>query len=143
MNLEIRTVCTADAEAISRLCSEELGYPCNAALVEAKLQQLDSRREAVFAAFLEGSAVGYIHIEKYDVLYFETMANILGLAVSSQHQRKGVGSALIKAAEAWALDRGIRLMRLNSGSTRTGAHVFYRKLGYQNEKTQLRFTKRL
>lgn len=143
MDLEIRAVCTADAEAISRLCSEEMGYPCDAALVEAKLQQLDSRREAVFAAFLEGVAIGYIHIEKYDVLYFETMANILGLAVSSPHQRKGVGSTLIQAAEAWALDRGIRLMRLNSGSTRTGAHAFYRKLGYQDEKTQLRFTKRL
>lgn len=143
MDLEIRTVCMADAQAISLLCSEEMGYPCDAALVETKLQQLDSRREAVFAAFLEEAAVGYIHIEKYDVLYFETMANILGLAVSSQHQRKGVGSTLIQAAEAWALDRGIRLMRLNSGSTRTGAHAFYRRLGYQDEKTQLRFTKRL
>lgn len=33
----------------------------------------------------EGIVAGFIHIEKYDTLYFETMANILGLAVIAEN----------------------------------------------------------
>lgn len=144
MEIQIRTACKEDAAAICRLCSEEMGYSCDVALVESKLNQLDSSREAVFFAELDGSApAGYLHVEKYDVLYFETMANILGLAVSAQYQRNGVGSALIQAAETWAREHGIHLMRLNSGGSRKGAHAFYRKQGYTDVKEQLRFNKRL
>ena len=34
-------------------------------------------------------------------------------------------------------------MRLNSGIDRTGAHAFYRHLGYIDQKKQLRFIKQL
>lgn len=144
MKIEIRTAREDDADAICRLCSEEMGYPCDIALVKSKLKGLDSSREAVFLAWIDGDTpAGYIHVEKYDVLYFETMANILGLAVSSAYQRNGVGSSLVAAAENWARENHIFLMRLNSGGSRKGAHAFYRKQGYLDEKEQLRFNKRL
>ena len=34
-----------------------------------------------------------------------------------------------------------KLIRLNSGSTRTQAHNFYRNIGFSDAKTQLRFMK--
>lgn len=117
--------------------------PAKKDLVQAKLTRLDPHREAVFVAVLDNAIVGYVHVEKYDVLYFETMANILGLAVRSDFQHNGVGRALISAAEKWASDNGIKVMRLNSGTERTGAHEFYRRMGYVSEKQQLRFTKKL
>ena len=71
------------------------------------------------------------------------MVNYLGVAVSNKYRRMGIGAALIKAAENWAVERGIHLVRLNSGSTRTGAHEFYKRQGYDGDKMQVHFTKRL
>ena len=139
----IRAADADDAEEICAVCSEDLGYPCEVSLVRTKLLNLDRSREEVFAAFIGGKAVGFVHIEKYDVIYFETMANILGLAVKDCFRRKGVAKELMRAAEKWAIDKDIGLIRLNSGSTRTGAHKFYKAVGYTADKQQMHFTKRL
>lgn len=45
--------------------------------------------------------------------------------------------------EEWAKSKNIKLIRLNSGDTRTQAHNFYRTIGFSDEKTQLRFIKSL
>lgn len=71
------------------------------------------------------------------------MANILGLAVAQSDRRKGLGRKLMAEAERWAKDNGIHIMRLNSGVDRTHAHSFYRAIGYNEDKQQLRFTKQL
>ena len=71
------------------------------------------------------------------------MANVLGIAVSSQVRRQGIGSQLIHAAEIWARERNIYELRLNSGNTRKDAHKFYRSIGFDGEKNQIRFTKKL
>lgn len=84
-----------------------------------------------------------MNIIKYDTLYFESAVNILGLAVASEYRKKGFGRALMGAVEAWAEECNIRLVRLNSGSTRKGAHEFYRRIGYSNEKLQIRFMKEI
>ena len=70
-------------------------------------------------------------------------AEALGLAVSRDHRRRGVGRALITCAENWAKEQGVNIVRLNSGSTRKEAHEFYRAMGYDDEKMQVRFLKKL
>ena len=131
---EIRPARPQDAEAIARLSREALGYDCTAALVLQKLR----------AALKNGGAVaGYIHAADYDVLYCDTMKNVLGLAVSADCRRRGIGTALLGAVENWARETGVRFIRLNSGMTRAGAHDFYRQNGYTEEKAQLRFIKPL
>ena len=132
-NWKVRPLTAGDAEAICKICSEDLGYPCTVELVKSKIAGLDSAREAVFVALSDDKCIGYIHVEKYDTLYFETMANILGIAVRKNCQ----------AAEGWAKDRGITLMRVISGATRTGAHAFYESRGYVFGKMQKNFSKRL
>ena len=151
----VRKITIDDAEDICKICSQEMGYECAPALVKSKIEKLDLKREAVFVAEVETSKeqeffhraesqlVGFIHVERYDVLYFESMANILGLAVKKDFQKQGLGKALLLAAENWAEENGIRLMRLNSGVNRTDAHGFYEHLGYVSEKEQKRFLKRL
>lgn len=139
----IRTVSINDAEDICTISSEDLGYPCDLSLVRSKIEKINPDREAVFVALADDVVVGYIHVEKYDVLYFETMANILGLAVKAAYQHNGIGKKLVSAAENWAIENNIELMRLNSGISRTAAHDFYRHLGYGSDKGQLRFTKKL
>lgn len=139
----IREAMLKDCIDISMICSIDLGYSCDEQLIEKRLANLDSKRECVYVAEIEGHVVGFIHIEKYDLLYFSSMANILGIAVSGKVRRQGIGKQLIVAAEEWAKSNNIFEMRLNSGESRKEAHSFYRNLGYSNEKMQLRFTKKL
>ena len=139
----VREALPEDAAALSGICVNEMGYECTEALVFTKLQGLRPDRECVYIAACGDSIAGFVHVEKYDVLYFETMANILGLAVRSDCQRRGIGSALLRAADDWARARGISVMRLNSGAGRAGAHAFYRDQGYTAGKEQLRFLKTL
>ena len=47
------------------------------------------------------------------------------------------------SAEKWAKNKGIQVMRLNSGGTRKEAHIFYRNIGFSDEKEQLRFIKEI
>ena len=142
-NWKVRPLAAGDAEEICEICSEDLGYPCTAELVRSKIERLDSGREAVFVALSDNKCIGYIHVERYDTLYFETMANILGIAVLKNGQAGGAGTALLSAAEGWAKEQGITLMRVISGATRTGAHAFYESRGYVFGKMQKNFSKRL
>lgn len=141
LNIIIRKATVEDAEAISEISSNDLGYDCTTEFVTNKLAGLDKSREAVFVAETDSNVIGYIHIEKYDTLYCETLANVLGLAVRSDSRRKGAGRLLIEAAEKWAKNIGAIGVRLNSGGSRTAAHSFYRAAGYNNEKPQIRFLK--
>ena len=139
----VRKISIEDAAAICQICSQEMGYECAPALMKSKIEKLDSKREAVFVAEEESQLLGFIHVERYEVLYFESMANILGLAVKKDFQKQGLGKALLLAAENWAQENGIYLMRLNSGINRIDAHGFYEHLGYDSEKEQKRFVKNL
>ena len=142
-NVKIRKMSVDDADEVCKICSDDLGYPCDLSLVAEKAENINSDREAVFVALIDEITAGFIHVEKYDLLYFETMANILGLAVKSEYRNNGIGRQLILAAEEWAAENGINVMRLNSGISRTDAHEFYRHLGYDSEKEQIRFEKHL
>lgn len=139
----IREANVNDYIDIHKICCEDLGYNCSVDLVKKRLENLDLNRERVFVADVDGKAVGYVHAEKYNTLYFESIVNIQGLAVAKGYRKNGYGKALMETVESWARDNNISLVRLNSGKTRTGAHEFYRKLGYDNEKEQIRFMKKV
>ena len=140
----IRQATASDIPQMNELFRNDLGYTeCTLKIVENQFAGLDLTREAVFVAECDSRIAGVIHVEKYNVLYFPPMANLLGIAVASDFRRQGIGTALLKQAEAWARQNGITCMRLNSGSSRTQAHEFYRAQGYTDEKTQLRFIKEL
>ena len=144
---KIRQASTSDIPAMNELFRKDLGYAeCTLEIVENQFAGLDNSREAVFVAEAEDDSshiAGVIHVEKYNVLYFPTMANILGIAVAADFRRQGIGSALLKRAEEWARENGASSMRLNSGESRKQAHEFYRAQGYIDDKKQLRFIKEL
>ena len=137
----IREATIEDAFAICNISCADLGYDCSCEFVSTRISNLDKGREKVFVAEVNGIVAGYIHAEKYQTLYFEPMINILGLAVSSEFRRRGIGRMLLKRAERWANEVGIHIIRLNSGASRKEAHSFYRAMGYSNEKGQIRFIK--
>ncbi len=141
--INIKKAEITDFKEISEIMCNDLGYACDAELVKRKLSMLDGNREAVFVAEVNGSISGVVHVEKYDVLYFDTMANILGLAVKKELRRMGIGRRLMQSAEDWAEKIGASAVRLNSGAARNEAHIFYRSIGYSSEKDQKRFIKQI
>ena len=81
-----------------------------------------------------------LHIER---LYEknEACARLMALVVGSRHRGRGVGQALIFAAEAWARRKGAGDLMLTTHKRRTGAHSFYRQMGF--EAMVYRFRKEL
>ena len=142
-NLKIKEIQLSDAAGIQQISQEDLGYECSLSLVEEKIKSLNTNREQVFVACKDNIVSGYIHVEKYDTLYFETMCNVLGLAVKKEFQKMGIGKQLLSAGENWAKENGIKYMRVNSGISRVEAHQFYKHMGYESEKEQLRFIKKI
>ena len=65
----------------------------------------------------------------------------MAFVVASEHRGRGVGRALISAAEGWARQRWAGDVMLTTHKRRTGAHRFYRSMGY--EATGYRFVKSL
>ena len=55
----------------------------------------------------------------------------LGIAVAPAWRGRGVGSALMRAAEAWAREQGAERMVLDLAANNTGAQRLYERLGYQ------------
>ena len=142
MSFTIRDAVMADAPALTRLSREELGYDYPEEELLANLKDvLADPRNKVLVAENDGEVVGYLHLADYRLLYMPGLKRILGIAVASSHHREGIGSALLNAGEAWAKEDGAAGIALTSGETRTGAHAFYRSLGYEGVKMQLNLRK--
>lgn len=138
----IREAVESDVSAIWQLNSNELGYQYSLdGTVQNVTKLLSSNADKIFVAILDGSVVGYVHANDYDLLYAPHMKNIMGIAVSGGHKRKGIGRALLQQVENWARETGAFGIRLVSGSTRTDAHAFYRRCGYEGSKEQINLKK--
>lgn len=60
-------------------------------------------------------------------------AHIFLVYVTPEHRRRGIGSALVRHAEAWAVSRGDRQIGLQVFVTNQPALNLYRQLGYQTQ----------
>lgn len=143
MEINIRKAAVDDYKEITEICIHDLGYNCSAELVKVRLENMDDEREKVFVSCADGKIAGFIHAEKYDALYFETVVNLLGLAVAQKYRKNGIGRMLLNECENWSKSIDAKYVRANSGSARSDAHIFYRNAGYNNEKMQIRFLKEL
>lgn len=141
----IRDVTLADVLDLQKINAEELGYTISLEQTKVQLEHIltDETHHYLigFEDDLSKKLVGYVHAEKYDTLYSETMLNILGLAVATPFQRQNIGRRLMEELEKIAKENNITSIRLNSGSMRHQAHLFYESLGYDGRKSQKRFIK--
>jgi GNAT superfamily N-acetyltransferase len=132
-----------DAPAIAALVSQ-LGYDTTEADVADRLGRMLARSDQQFVIAEDGDRLlGWVHVEIAEYVESGTFAVIGGLVVDRAHRRRGIGAALMAAAEAWARQQGCSVMRLWSSTSRVPAHRFYAGLGYVNAKTQYTFVKPL
>ena len=142
--LGVREMTSEDLPAVAGL-SDQLGYPVALAELEPRFDWI--RRtpyEELFVAELpDGSIAGWIHVGADPSLTHDSVAEIKGLIVSEAHRGKGLGEELVGAAEAWCVRLGFRNVRVRSRVEREAAHGFYQRRGYQRQKTQHVFLRRL
>lgn len=141
----LRPIKISDVKKIRQINIEELGYEVSIDLVNQQIKKLsDDSNHHYFLVYEDeetGKLVGYIHAEVYESLYAEPMFNVMALAVSRDHHKKGIGKILMRALEKEGQNRGFKKIRLNSGETRTEAHKFYERIGYKSDKSQKRYMK--
>ncbi len=134
----IRPYQVSDAHDLAELLGV-LGYPTDAEETAKRLERMSSTHHTLVAV-LGGRVVGFIGL--ISVQPYESrvpIGYILALSVSPDHQRQGLGKALLHSAEAHFFELGITDIRVNSGLHRAEAHGFYEAMGY--DKTGLRFRK--
>lgn len=131
--MRIRPARDDDVDALVPLF-EEWGHEQPATAVAAQLGEWRTTpRAEVLVAELEGSVAGVVAVVANPPLGRQgRSARVLGLVVATRHHRRGVGVALMRAAEETARSWGCDRVELTSSRARGAAHAFYRALGYQD-----------
>ncbi|MGC2353523.1 MAG: GNAT family N-acetyltransferase [Candidatus Udaeobacter sp.] len=121
----------------------ELGYETQRAEMETRLKLiLSNPAYKTFIAIMDGCVCGMIGTLTYPSYeHNDPSGRILALVTLSAARRRGIGRALIAAAEKDFGQKGIRRVALDTRSTREDAHKFYESLGY--ERNGWRFVKQL
>lgn len=98
----------------------------------------DAEQNPVFVAVDDdGAVVGFVSVGSRLHWSGETDAYVGELAVIERVERRGVGSALMDAAEEWGRKHGLSRLTLETGAANTVAREFYRSRGYRDEDVRL------
>ncbi len=139
--LRIRTADSVDSEAISRLLAE-LGYEAAPDEVADRLQRLARAGEPVLLARQGVETLGCLtwHVTP-NIHRPWPVGRITMMVVAAKARRRGIGRALVQAAEKRMIQRGCGLIEVTSNVKLRAAHRFYGKLGF--ERTSHRFARTL
>jgi GNAT superfamily N-acetyltransferase len=141
----IRKMKIADAESVAEL-STQLGHPNSKENIAKRFLEIDGlETHALFIASTgNGNVCGFVQVNCDSLsLVSGPSAEIGALVVDEKMRSRGIGTALIGAAEDWARAKGISLVRLTSNIRRENAHRFYKREGFEILKTWHLFTKLL
>lgn len=95
------------------------------------------RLEGTFVAVAGREIVGSLSVEASRFGYGE-----IGMAVAREWRRRGVGSALLAAAIAWARERGLHKLSLSVFPHNAAAIQLYRKHGFVEEGRRVKHFRR-
>src|SRR5438477_2974510 len=142
VDVTIRATEADDVEALADLMAQ-LGYETRASEMQMRMEAIRADTHyATFVAVSEGKVCGMIGtFTCYTYEHNSPSGRILALVVSEKMRGRGVGHALIAAAEKDLAGKNIRRVSVNTHVKRKEAHAFYAKLGYT--KNGFRFVKEL
>lgn len=131
----IREGRTSDVTAIRRLIAQLSEDPGDAEFrnrFESLSKATDHR---VLVAEENGAVVGVLHVFERPALEKPREAVVQALVVDEESRSGGVGQALMRAAEAWASERGLPSVALYTRIDRDKARAFYERIGYRLKAT--------
>jgi ribosomal protein S18 acetylase RimI-like enzyme len=139
--VRIRTADAVDGAAIAQLI-EVFGFKMGADELADRIGRLSRMGEPVLVARMGDELAGCLTWHEMSVLHRpDPVGRITLLVVAPHMRRKGVGRALVEAAEARLAARGCGLIEVTSNDKLRAAHAFYRRLGYA--QTSRRFARPL
>jgi aminoglycoside 6'-N-acetyltransferase I len=106
----------------------------------------DSDRASVFVAAGEHGLAGFVEVvmrpwaEGCDTT---PIGYVEGLYVEPEARGAGVARALLRAAEAWAADRGCREMASDTPVDNDASRAVHKSLGYEEGEVLIHFHKRI
>lgn len=138
--LSVRPARPADSEAIAALVSS-LAFEARPEDIEERLAALKKVRETPLVAE-QAEVIGVLAWHVTPVLHRpRPVGRITMMIVADGERRRGAGRALVEAASEEMRAKGCGLIEVTSNVDLSGAHGFYRKLGF--ERTSYRFAKEL
>ena len=110
----------------------QLGYASDKAQVTARLTHLQGHPDIrALVAESEGKVLGFIGLMVFPAFHRDGLHGyVTALVVDERERGSGIGAALLKAAEAWFAERGVKRVNLTTALHREDAHGFYEKRGY-------------
>jgi RimJ/RimL family protein N-acetyltransferase len=143
MSVHIRAAEPADAAEVAALAGAVASEPEGWLLADARWRSVaDERRyiralrrhpdAALLVAEADGALVGRLSIARDPHPSSAHVAD-LGLMVLASHRRRGIGAALLEAAEDWAHSAGVTKLELHVFPHNTPAIALYEKHGYERE----------
>jgi ribosomal protein S18 acetylase RimI-like enzyme len=127
----IRLATPDDAAALTRLLEAFNGPTLAEAQTRRRLLAIEGV-ETVFLAVVEGEAAGCASLRVVPFLSDDVpRAELAELYVDPPYRRRGIGGALVRYAEALAIERGATELILLTGLNNHDAQAFYRRLGYR------------
>lgn len=152
MNVRIRAAEPGDAAALVALASAVGSEPQGWLLADSHWRSVaDERRyvravrrhadAALLVAEERGNVVGRLSIVR-DAHPASSHVADLGLMVAASHRRRGIGSALLAAAEEWARGAGVSKLELHVFPHNEAAIALYEAFGYEREGYRRRHYRR-
>ena len=143
MTVQIRPAEPGDAAALVELATSVASEPEGWLLADARWRSVGDERRyiralrrhphaALFVADSDGQLVGRLSLSR-DPNPASTHVADLGLMVAAGHRRRGIGTALLQAAESWARTARISKLELHVFPHNAPAIALYERLGYLRE----------
>ncbi|MEO4054951.1 GNAT family N-acetyltransferase [Solibacillus sp. CAU 1738] len=143
----IRSIETDDARAFINLkeaiyakcnfdyCKE---YNQNLTVQSIRKQMAEWRKQknsTILLCILNGEFAGYAYIKGHDAPHIKHVASLC-IGVVAEHERIGIGTALLQQSEKWAKRNGIERLDVAIMSQDEKAISFFEKYGYEVEGTK-------
>jgi len=142
--LNIRPAVLSDAAQMAVL-SEQLGYLTDEQSVRQRLAIMSQNtNDRIWVAVTaDGTLLGWVHGFYAIRLESGEFVEIGGLVVSQDARQQGAGRCLVSEVAAWARSLTCSRLRVRCNAQRAGAHQFYQRLGFAENKVQKVFDQRL
>jgi ribosomal protein S18 acetylase RimI-like enzyme len=144
--MEVRPYRADDEESVRELAPRLLVGAAEWIAPKAMLATIhgwldESLAGVAFVAIEADGLAGFVTVTERKHFTGVPEAYVGELAVAEDAEGRGVGRALMGAVEAWARERNLARISLDTGVANAGARGFYAALGY--EETDVRLSKPL
>ena len=140
--MHVRGLRPSDVNIVTELLGE-LGYHVPANELAGRIAQVSTAGH--YAAVVdEGQKIsGLVHVYERPSLAKPRAAVVQSLVVEERARKTGAGKLLMRAAEAWAQERGLNYVVLHTRIDRDDARAFYERIGYKRAATAHLMSKHL